>query len=53
MTADRGEQDDVQHVENVIVTNGGHLVGTDAPELLQAQQTLEPVVLDGQRLRRR
>ena len=41
------EGDDVRNVEQVVVSGGGRLTGTDAPELLKAAQTLSPVVLDG------
>jgi Ca2+-binding RTX toxin-like protein len=42
-----GEGDDVEGVEHVIVSGGGRLEGTDAPELLKAAQTLSTVTLDG------
>ena len=42
-----GEGDDVRGVERVIVAGGGRLIGSDAPELLKAAQTLSSVTLDG------
>ncbi len=43
-----GEGDDLRNVEQVIVSGGGQLIGTDGPELLKAPSTsVDPVTLDG------
>ena len=42
-----GEGDDIQGIENVVINQGGTMVGTDAPEHLKAFQTVTTVKISG------
>jgi Ca2+-binding RTX toxin-like protein len=42
-----GEGDDIQGIENVVISQGGALTGTDAPERLKAYQTVTAVSMSG------